>query len=86
MAPAWSYEHILRSFTTSKPARALAPAFARLTAFWWKYLEYCLVDKPGTPDAAAGHYLRGRKGDRILSDRELIALYRGESFTAPDPL
>ncbi|MBD3559578.1 methyltransferase type 11, partial [Planktothrix sp. FACHB-1355] len=61
----------------STAAQALVTAFARFTSFWWKYFDYFLVDKPGTFDAASGYYFMGKKSDRILSDRELIQLYKG---------
>ena len=77
MALAWSYQYFLLSFVKSKLTQALVIAFARFTSFWWKYFDYYLVDKPGTFDAASGYYFIGKKSDRILSDRELIKLYKG---------
>ena len=77
MALAWAYQYFLLSFVKSKAAQALVIAFARFTSFWWKYFDYFLVDKPGTFDAASGYYFMGKKSDRILSDRELIKLYKG---------
>jgi len=77
MALAWSYEHFLLSFTTSSILRDIIRAFARLTSFYLKYFDYYLIDKPGTLDAASGHYFIGRKTDRVLSDQDLIKLYRG---------
>jgi ubiquinone/menaquinone biosynthesis C-methylase UbiE len=77
MALAWAYQHFLLSFATSKTLRRMLAIFAKLTSFYLKYLDYYLIDKPGTLDAAAGYYFLGRKGGRVLSDRELIRLYRG---------
>lgn len=77
MALAWAYQYFLLSFVKSKAAQALVTAFARFTSFWWKYFDYYLVDKPGTFDAASGYYFIGKKSDRVLSDRELIKLYKG---------
>ena len=42
-----------------------------------EYTDYYLIDKPGTLDAASGYYFMGHKSRRILSDKELIKLYRG---------
>ena len=77
MALAWAYQYFLWSFTSSKTLRRLLMVFARLTSFYLKYFDYYLIDKAGALDAASGYYFLGRKGERVLSDRELIRLYRG---------
>jgi SAM-dependent methyltransferase len=77
MALAWSYQYFLLSFVKAPAARAFVKVFARLTSFWLKYFDYYLIDKPGTFDAASGYYFMGTKSGRVISDRELIALYRG---------
>lgn len=77
MALAWSYEYFLLSFATRKVTRALIRVVADFSAFWLKYLDAYLIDKPGALDAASGYYFLGRKGGRTLSDRELLTLYRG---------
>jgi len=77
MALAWSYQYFLLSFTTSRRLRALLRFFASLTSFYLKYLDYYLINRPGTLDAASGYYFMGRKAERILSDRDLIKLYKG---------
>jgi uncharacterized protein YbaR (Trm112 family)/SAM-dependent methyltransferase len=79
MALAWSYQHFLLSFVNSKIARIAIYAFASFTSWWLKYFDYYLIDKPAAMDAASGYYFLGRKVDRILSDKELIKLYRGYS-------
>ena len=55
----------------------VAGRFAALTSFYLKYFDSFLIDRPGTLDAASGYHFTGRKSDRVLSDRELIDLYRG---------
>ena len=50
---------------------------ARLTLFWLKYFDIGLIDRPATYDAASGFFFLGRKSEKILSDRELVMLYRG---------
>ncbi|NES20019.1 MAG: methyltransferase domain-containing protein [Symploca sp. SIO3E6] len=77
LALAWSYQYFLLSFVKSKFAQALVIAFARFTSFWLKYLDYYLIDKPGIFDSASGYYFMGKKSDQVLSDRELIKLYKG---------
>ncbi len=77
MALAWSYQYFLYSFTSSRTLRGLAMAFARFTSFYLRYFDPLLIDRPGTLDAASGYYFMGRKAGHILSDRELVKLYRG---------
>jgi hypothetical protein len=77
MALAWSYQYFLLSFFKTPALRTLVKGFARLTAFWVKYIDHVLIDRPGGIDAASGVYFLGRKGGRRLSDRDLIAQYRG---------
>ncbi|GAC1539128.1 MAG: hypothetical protein NVS2B7_10680 [Herpetosiphon sp.] len=77
MALAWSYQYFLTSWVTSKPARRLLLAFARMTSFYLKYFDYFLAKRPATIDAASGYYFMGKKADHTLPDRELITLYKG---------
>ncbi len=77
MALAWSYRYFLLSFTSSSFLRRLIGAFVRLTSFYLTYFDYLLIDKAGTLDAASGYYFMGRKSDHILSEKDLIKLYKG---------
>ena len=77
MALAWSYRYFLLSFTTSRFLRRLIGVFVRLTSFYLTYLDYLLIDKPGTLDAASGYYFIGKKSNRVLPDKGLIKLYKG---------
>lgn len=77
MALAWSYQSFLLSFTASRIMIKLVGIFARLTSFYFKYFDYYLINKPKTLDYASGLYFMGRKGKQILSDRDLIKLYKG---------
>lgn len=76
-ALAWSWQYLLFSCTRSQAGRKLLMVLARFTAFWCKYLDYLLIDTPGTLDGASAYYLFGRKSDQELSDRDLIASYQG---------
>ena len=77
MALAWSCKYFLSSFTTSPFLRRLIGTFVRFTTFFLSYLDYLLIDKPGTLDAASAYYFMGRKSNGVLSDRDLIRLYKG---------
>ncbi len=77
MALAWSYQYFLLSFVKSSINRALVKAFARITSFWLKYFDYYLIDKPGTFDSASSYYFMGKKSEQVLTDKELLTLYKG---------
>lgn len=77
VALAWAYQYFLLNFVESKIMRDIIKIFARATSFYLKYFDYLSIDKPGTLDSASGYYFIGRKANNILSDRELIKLYRG---------
>jgi SAM-dependent methyltransferase/uncharacterized protein YbaR (Trm112 family) len=76
-ALAWSLQFYFLSFFSSRSLRGLAHAFGRLTLWWIKYFDYYLVQKPGSYDAASGFYFMGRRSDEVLSDRNLLHMYRG---------
>lgn len=77
MAFALSYKYFLLSFAQSRFARLCMNALASLTSFWLKYFDYYLIDKPGALDAASGYYFMGSKSKEVISDRELIKMYKG---------
>lgn len=82
MALAWSYQYFLLSFVKVPSARALVKVFARVTSFWLKYFDYYLINKSGTFDSASGYYFLGKKSDKVLSDRELLTLYKGAQLSS----
>jgi SAM-dependent methyltransferase len=77
MALAWSYRAFLTSLTTSKPIAKILVAVAGFTSFFWKYFDYVTIDRPESYDAASGYYFLGKKSNYCLSDRELLAMYKG---------
>jgi uncharacterized protein YbaR (Trm112 family) len=80
MALAWAYQYFLLSFTSSRTPRKLLAYFARFTSFFLKYFDRHVIDTPGTLDAASAYYFLGRKTEHALSDRELVASYRGAQY------
>ncbi|MEO8140631.1 MAG: methyltransferase domain-containing protein [Gemmatimonadota bacterium] len=77
MALAWAWQYFLLSLTARRLPRALLRGVAALTAFPLKYLDFLLIDTPGTLDGASGVYFLGRKSETVLSDRVLVRGYRG---------
>ncbi len=73
----WSYCYFLQSFFTNKTLGQIAYSFGALTGFWLKYFDYFFIDKPTAFDAASSYFFLGRKSEAILSDKDLIAGYKG---------
>ena len=63
--------------SSGRRARTAVKGFTRVTAFWLKYFDQHLIDRPGGIDAASGVYFLGRRSETPLPDGELIAQYRG---------
>jgi SAM-dependent methyltransferase len=78
-ALAWAWTYFLASFCGSRRSRAGAHLVGRCTAFFWKWFDPYLASRPGAIDGASGVFFLGAKGPPgwRLSDRELIASYRG---------
>lgn len=77
MALSWSYRYFLRALGEGKAYRAATSFLANLTSDWITKLDPCLQDSPGAYDAASAFYFLGRRAEAPLSDREIVASYRG---------
>jgi SAM-dependent methyltransferase len=76
-ALAWCWRYFLLSFAESGSVRDVLDVLGRVTSFPFKYFDYYLIRRRGSFDAASSYYFVGRWSSRVLSDRELIKLYRG---------
>jgi SAM-dependent methyltransferase len=76
-ALAMVYQYFLLSFATKRRTRGAIRVFSQLSAFWLKYVDVYLSRRPGSLDAASGYYFLGAKASDQLTDRDLIAAYRG---------
>jgi SAM-dependent methyltransferase len=77
VALAWAWQHFLLSFSRRRSGRAIATVIAALTAFWLKYLDPYLLDRPAALDAASAVFFLGRRRETDITDRQAIAAYRG---------
>ncbi len=77
MVLAWSFDRFLAAFAEGKRAHTVLRSLARLIIFPVKYFDRLLSRRPAAYDSASAYYFLGRKSDSVLSDRELIRLYRG---------
>jgi len=80
MALGWAYQHFLLSFARKRWQRMFVLGFARLTAFYLKYFDTFLINRPGALDAASGVFFMGMKSERPLPDRELVQHYHGAAY------
>jgi SAM-dependent methyltransferase len=72
----WSLAYFLASFAPDVRSRRLLSAAGRVLFFWLRWFDRVLKTDAAM-DAAAGFYFLGRRSDSTLSDRDLIAQYRG---------
>jgi ubiquinone/menaquinone biosynthesis C-methylase UbiE len=78
MALAWAWEYFWISFVTHRgPLRKLLRGLSRLTSFWLPWLDRLLNGRLGAYDAASGFYFMGTKAPQPISDRDLLADFRG---------
>ena len=70
------YRGFLMSFSASPSGRRWLLAIAHLTAFWLKYTDHFLLDRPGAAGNAAGYYFLGQNAGHTRTDRELLAHQR----------
>ena len=77
MSLAWAYEYFLRSLFKSRLGRRFASLFAHCTAFWLKWLDPLLLERPAAIDAASQCYFLGRKSESPISEKELLRDFPG---------
>ena len=51
--------------------------FAQLLFFWIKYFDIVTNNNESALDGASAFFFLGKKSDQIISDSELIKMYRG---------
>ncbi len=74
-ALAWAWIHFWLTFPQGSYGKVVARTVVSLIGAWIKYLDWFLLDRRGSWDAASAYYFIGRKRDEALTDRELISLY-----------
>jgi SAM-dependent methyltransferase len=79
MALAWSVQYFLLSFSDSPGVRRAIKFGSSLFLFFFKYFDRFLIRRRGGYDAASGVYFIGTKSETVLSDRDLIKQYYGNT-------
>ena len=87
LGPATSLLWAIRYFFRALPKRGGTAARmldfgASCALFWLVYLDRRLSNHAGAYDAASGVYFLGRRAERPVSDREIVADYRGAAAGA----
>ncbi len=77
MSLAWAYRYFLLSFFESKIIRKIIKVFSSFTSFFLGYFDNYLLKKSGSYDAASSYYFMGQKSNKIISDRDLVKMYKG---------
>lgn len=79
----WSLKYFLTSFSNSKKIDRVLSYGGTFMFFWIKYFDVILNKTKGSIDAASGFYFLGRKEKNyLLSDKELLASYRGFRYSS----
>jgi SAM-dependent methyltransferase/uncharacterized protein YbaR (Trm112 family) len=76
-ALAWSWRYFLAGFAGSRLASRILAFVGRIMATVVEQTDYLFGQRPAAIDAASCTYFLGTKSDRTVSDRELVATYRG---------
>jgi uncharacterized protein YbaR (Trm112 family) len=74
---AWSVQSLLANLANGKTYRSAARLVSLLITLPVLYLDVLARNKPGAIDGAGSVFFYGRKQEIAISDRELVALYRG---------
>jgi SAM-dependent methyltransferase len=77
MGLAWYFKYFLLSFSDARRFRIAVWIVSSYLTFWLKYFDKFLTKQSGSYDAATGVYIIGRKSHGVLSDTDLIKLYKG---------
>ena len=77
MALATSWRQLLWSLARSPYVGFVLATIASFTSFFWKYLDGVIGPRARAIDGAAAVYFLGQRSRTVLSQRELIAGYRG---------
>ncbi len=76
-ALAWSIKYFFHSLFKNKKLRKLMENIAQLLFFWFKYFDIVTNNNESALDGASAYFFMGKKSNLIISDSELIKMYRG---------
>lgn len=74
---AWAWRYFLASWTRSRRLAKVLALLGRITAFVFELTDHIAGQRPGALDGASCIFFLGTRSEAVISDRELIAAYRG---------
>ena len=74
---AWAWRYFLASFARSPRAAKVLFWIGRVTAIAIEQFDHLLGQRPGALDGASCVYFLGTRSPRAISDRDILAGYRG---------
>jgi uncharacterized protein YbaR (Trm112 family) len=74
---AWAWRYFLASWTRSPRLAKVLAVIGRITAFLFELTDHLDSGRPGALDGASCVYYLGTRSEAVVSDRDLIAGYRG---------
>lgn len=77
VALGWSIRYFVGSLINNRYIRFFFQMIVEYLFFWLKYIDYIIQNNKGTYNGASGFYFIGRKSDTVLSDKDLIKLFKG---------
>jgi len=81
VALSWAIQYFVAGFATSRWTTRVLRFAGRVFSFWLEYFDLIFLKRPWALDGAAAVFFLGRKSDRVLPDRELIAGFRGNPYS-----
>jgi SAM-dependent methyltransferase/uncharacterized protein YbaR (Trm112 family) len=76
-ALAWAWRYFLASWTRSPRVAKVLAVLGRISAFLFELTDHIARQRPGALDGASCIFFLGTRSEAVVSDRELIAGYRG---------
>jgi SAM-dependent methyltransferase/uncharacterized protein YbaR (Trm112 family) len=76
-ALAWAWRYFLTSFARSPRAAKVLAWIGRITGIVIEQFDYLLGQRPGALDGASCVFFLGTRSPRAISDRDVVAGYRG---------
>jgi SAM-dependent methyltransferase len=76
-ALAWAWRYFLSSLTRSPLGAKILFWVGRVTGMLVEQTDYFFRQRPGALDAASCIYFLGTRGEGMISDKDLVAAYRG---------
>ena len=71
----WTMKEFAIALTPTRNGKAISGFMIHILFFWIRYFDYILINNKNAFNAASGFYFMGRKSNKILTDKQIIALY-----------